>query len=217
MWVITKFLNWFAKINFIKLSVYILVAVVITCAVMSETLAKYQSTYISVDYAAAAAWTFEVQDAEITKVNTFTVDVFNSSRIYDENGIAVENEAKNSRTINDATVPLIAPGTSGSFDLKLENLSDVPVLCTITVDESFASGINFNYKFAAGDSFSATNTKQFVMSHNEVTDPPLTIYWQWPFNDGETANDNLVKDGTTPCTVTVTVSAKQINQPKPLS
>lgn len=211
MWVITKIFSWFAKINFTKLSVYILVAVVITCAVMSETLAKYQSTYISVDYAAAAAWTFEVQDAEITKVDTFTVDVFNSSRIFDENGTAIENEAKNSRKINDDTVPLIAPGTSGSFDLKLENLSDVYVQCDITVDESFASGINFNYKFASGDSFSATNTKQIIIAHN--TTQTLTIYWQWPFG-GSDAADTVVRDGTTPCTVTVTVSAKQINQQK---
>ena len=211
MWVITKLLNWFAKINFIKLSVYILVAVVITCAVMSETLAKYQSTYISVDYAVAAAWTFEVQDAEITEVDTFTVDVFNSSRIYDENGTAVENEANKSGTRNNATVPLIAPGTSGSFDLKLENLSDVYVQCDITLENNFASGINFNYKFAPGDSFSASNTKQIIIAHN--TTQTLTVYWQWPFG-GSDAADTVVRDGTTPCTVTVTVSAKQINQQK---
>lgn len=201
--------NVFSKINFFRLSVYILIACLLTCTVLSETLAKYQSKYLSVDYAVAAAWSFEVQDVEITEVNTFTVDVFNSSRIYDENTTVSDADAPSSGQRNGNTVPLIVPGTSGSFDLKLENLSDVYAQCDILLETSFASGINFNYKFAPGDNFSATNTKQIIIPHN--TNQTLTIFWQWPFNGNDNA-DNVVREGNTPCTITVTVSAKQLAQ-----
>lgn len=210
MWVINKLFSWLSKINFLKLAVYIFVSIVVTSTVISETFAKYKSKYISVDYAAAAAWTFEVQDVDIAEVDTFTVDVFNSSTILEDNLSAIDTHAKNSGTRNSATVPLIAPGTAGYFDLKLENLSDVNVLCTVTVEEVFsgAAGIEFKYKFAADEEFSYNNVKELHMNHS--TNQTLRVYWQWPFSNDDSTNDNLVRNGTIPCTVTVTVSAKQL-------
>lgn len=121
---------------------------------------------------------------------------------------------------------VIAPGTSNSYTLALENTCpdnlqfDLEVEAYMTVDSQVSSGIPLEAKFCGGN-----NNKYFVGSAttwgsmdalNGVTDSgtlkpgyimPYTLTWQWPF-EGDDAYDTMLGSLSTQSEVTLTIVIK---------
>lgn len=186
----------------------LLALTLITSCFVGGTFAKYVSEYTGTDTATVAKWAFEINDAPMT--NTFTFNLFET--VADVGGTTDDANVKDGK--------LIAPGTSGKFDIKLENLSDVdaeykmdfeayetngniPILYSLTGEVgTWKSDINqLDFDFAANADLvynSGTATK--------------TVYWKWDFGDSDAVNDAVnVADttlGTFDGDVTVKVDVK---------
>ena len=95
----------------------LLVAVLVTSSSVSGTYAKYTSAFTSETASAkVAAWAFEID--EKTAANNFNFDLFKT--INDTDG-SVETDVK----AGTESQAIIAPGTTGSFAIKLKNISEV--------------------------------------------------------------------------------------------
>ena len=171
----------------------LVVAMMTTCAI-SGTFAKYISTTSGSDDAVVAKWSFKVNDNEIAvtgdaqKVSFGLFDTIN-----DTGNTAEEEDVKTTR---------IAPGTSGSFELKLENTSEVTAKYTITLTEGSNSNIPLQYsldsttwKDSIDDLNESLKEKSIAMETGTATH---TVYWRWVY-EGDTvgAHENQTDSADT--------------------
>ena len=109
----------------------------VTC-IAGGALAKYTTSVSANDTASVAKWHFEVNDVNMTPTDgsaQMTFDLFNT--IMDTDGSSAETDVK---------TDLIAPGTSGKFDVKIENLSEVNAVYAL--DYSIENTSNVPLKFS---------------------------------------------------------------------
>ena len=200
-----------------KMSMFalLLAAVLVTSYSVSGTYAKYTSTYTASDSARVAKWQFSVNDKNMTEED-FTFNLFNT--VLDEDGTEEGNILNNDGTI-------IAPGTKGSFDIKIANGSEVDAKygivfemtndATIPVEFSLDNATwvsqieNLNIADATTDEETGeTVVNQINKNGGEATH---TVYWRWVFNGDDTTDTNLGLVGTDTIEVTATITATQIN------
>ena len=163
----------------------LLVAVLVTSYSVSGTYAKYTSTFIgSTDSARVAAWSFEVNDTDMTVAqNAFTFDLFNT--VKDTKDGSTESDVATTETI-------IAPGTTGSFDIKLENLSEVNAKYAINYTLTNA---NIPVEFSIGtvdedtewvSNIASLNVSEVGINMNGTA--VITVNWRWAFVGTESTN-----------------------------
>lgn len=149
-------------------------------------LAKYTTTVSGNDTASVAMWKFEVNDANVTTSGNaaMTFDLFNT--IKDSNGTDAETDVK---------AGMIAPGTSGSFDVKVENLSEVNA--TYDLDFSVENASNIPIKFSTdgrtwkdSDSINELDVSGKAIAMESGTDT-VTVQWKWDFT-GDNAADTAL-------------------------
>ena len=213
------------KNKMMRLASGLLVAVLLTTCVISGTFAKYISEKSASDSARVAKWSFEVNDANIAKQD-ITFDLFKTAEVKDTDGTA---EADVKVGTNPETI--IAPGTSGSFDIKLENTSEVTAKYAmaftvvneknIPIEYSIDGGATWSYtiadiNIAASEADDATSTV-LAKENGTVT---KTVQWRWvyekgaavdPGMTGEVANDaadNTLGINANDADQTITVTAK---------
>ena len=124
-----------------RIASVLLVAVLLsTCAIFS-TFAKYASTSSGSDTARVAKWSIEVEDTEIGVAGPTTVK-FDLFQTVNDTGNAANDE-----DVKDGTgdTHIIAPGTAGSFEITIENLSEVNAKYTITLEETNPSELPLQY------------------------------------------------------------------------
>lgn len=165
----------------------LLVLCLISSSFVGVTFAKYTSTARSSDNAFVAKWSVEVEDEQIAVVPaaTYTFDLF-ATTVNDTDGTS-ESDVKTGSS-------LIAPGTSGSFELNIENLSEVNAKYTITFVETNAQDIPLQYSTdgtAWYDSISELENSLKGSLAMETGAIGHTIHWRWAFND----TDIAVADG----------------------
>jgi hypothetical protein len=182
----------------------LLVLAMITTCVISGTFAKYTSTASGSDEATVAKWSIKVNDTEIAvtgDAKTVSFGLFDT--INDTGNTAEEDDVKKT---------LIAPGTSGSFKLNLENLSEVNAKYTITLSETNDSNIPLQYSLDGNswaDSFDALNEslkeKDIGM---ETSAAEHIVYWRWVY-EGTTsgAHENQTDSTDTALGVTAQTTA----------
>ena len=188
-------------------SVVMMAALLSTCAI-SGTFAKYTSASTGTDTARVAKWDIQLEGTQMTSANeTFTFDLFNTT--YD-NG-AVKSAGMDN---------VIAPGTTGSFVINIQNKSEVAATYAIDFTETKTdtkiplqySTDNTNWKTDIDDLDVGATT--LAIGSDEVS---VTIYWKWDFNgatgSGQTDETDtaLGVDGTATVTVTATVTAEQVD------
>lgn len=179
----------------------LVVAMMTTCAI-SGTFAKYISTTSGNDTATVAKWSFEVNDTEIAVTGTAqTVDFKLFETINDTGNTADEADVKDEK---------IAPGTSGSFALKLENTSEVNAKYTITLDESNSSDIPLQYSLDGAtwkDSIAELTTTGLTEQaiDMETGSATHTVYWRWVY---EGATDDAHNSQTDITDVALGVAAQ---------
>ena len=184
------------------------------------TFAKYVSEATGTDTARVAKWAFEVNDEDITAKNTFTFDLFETVK---DTGNTSEDDV----TAADSD-QIIAPGTEGSFDIKLENLSEVSAKYAVDYTVTNAANVPIlfsvdgtNWKTTLDDVLAADNVKLNANGGNTT----ITVRWQWPYEQAnvpanvtpdtyessDAADTALGIDGTDTVTVIAKVTATQID------
>ncbi len=193
-----------------------LLLVMIALVLVSGTYAKYTSSATgSSDSVRVAKWTFKVGDADITKSNTFTFDLFKT--INDANG-STETDVASSKGDK-----VIAPGTSGSFDIVLTNASEVSAKYGIkyTVTNENKIPVQFSTDGATWSKsltdVAASDTDTKLAANNGTK--TITVQWKWAYEDtnestkaeSEAKDLELGKAGTATISVSAEVTATQID------
>lgn len=195
-----------AKNRFLTFGAMVLVLTVITFTMVAGTYAKYTTTVSASDTITAAKWAADFKDGSGTDFVSNTFDLFET---FADTGV----DGK-----------LLAPGTSGKFDVYYDtDGTQTARNVKVTLNASSLTDLQF-LKFYLGTSSSGTDITSAVLagtdgnllnSNFSPTDDgkgTITVYWEWPFENGSDAADTL--DGTTPITnanLTVTFNATQLD------
>lgn len=203
----------------------LLMAVVMTAYSVSGTYAKYTSTFTGSDSARVAKWAFSINDTAAT-TNQMSFDLFKT--INDTlDGNSETDVAKKGETINgtEITDNLIAPGTKGSFAIKLQNNSEVNAKYSIALAIA-KTDENIPLEFCttacdSEDNWESDITKLNItdVAMNMGADATTTIQWRWVFERGtgdeiatnDVSDTTLGAKGTDTITVTATVTATQVD------
>lgn len=190
------------KISMVAL---LLVTVIVTSYSVSGTYAKYTSTYTGTDSARVAKWAFSINDTEMT-TNEFTFDLFNTVK---------DTDNSTETDITDSTGTIIAPGTQGSFDIKLANNSEVNAKYSIdySVEKTASIPVEFSNDGITWESdINELDVADTNINMNGAEDTK-TIYWRWTFErtDEDAADTALGSLGTDTVTVKAIVTATQID------
>lgn len=191
----------------------LLVAVLVTSYSVSGTYAKYTSKFQSAtDTARVAAWAFEIDDQ--AAANNFEFDLFNTV-----------NDTKDSQAEGDVATDesIIAPGTEGEFEIKLENLSEVNAKYEIdyTVERTAAIPVEFSVDNGTTWTTDLVDVAAVEDLENEAQtvlnkdggNKTITVLWRWAFEGANSSNYTSTQTDTTDTalgitgTDTITVSA----------
>lgn len=215
----------------------LLMAVVMTAYSVSGTYAKYTSTFTGSDSARVAKWAFKIGDITNTSAagagTTFSFDLFKTINDTDgskETDVAAPNTTDTTNNISG----LIAPGTQGSFDIKLQNLSEVTAMYGIKYKVTNTAGIPVEFCTVTATETCADTSTAWKASIDEVvadktntnlamnagSDTTTTVKWRWAFERGaddteknaaDVVDTTLGIDGTATLKVDATVVVTQVD------
>ncbi len=176
----------------------LLMAVAITSYSVSGTYAKFTEDFNASSSADIAIWDIQFVDGEGNASKEFVFDLFKT--VKDDAGTLINTTHSSTTTEGegDAAVTtttetnVIAPGTSGSFTIKIKNNSDVKAkVDNITLSDD--SG-DINIQYSLGDGNWASDLSELdmsayktVMNTNGAT-VEIPVYWKWAYETGETAD-----------------------------
>ena len=166
----------------VRLVAVLAVTMMFTMCFVGGTFAKYTSSGTGTDSAKVAKWDIRVNGANITVSDTFTFDLFNT--VND----TTDNNAETDMAPNGGTI--IAPGTTGKFTIKLQNLSEVNAqYSTEYTVTSNVSSIPVQYSL---DGYNWT-TEISTMNRTNCTiglgtEGEVTVYWKWDFSTDNAAD-----------------------------
>jgi len=183
-----------------SLSLLLLLLVFVSGAFVVGTYAKYVSTVNGSGTATVAKWNFAT-DNEVVDFTVNLAEKYDASTLVDGK---------------------IAPGTEGSFDIKLVNTSDVAANVEVALDE--IDNVPTNLKFYSNEEMTdelvpGEGTMTGVIKAGDATGMTAKIYWKWAYESstGEPAsiaNGDAADtaDGEEPATLTigVTVTGTQV-------
>ena len=184
-----------------KMILITLLIAMIALVLVSGTYAKYTSSASGSDTARVAKWSFNVGENDIVAKDTFTFDLF---KTITDTDVVSANADK-----------VIAPGTSGSFDLVLENKSETSAKYGITYTVTNTASIPVQFSVNGKDWTdnlanvveSDTDTKLDANNGRKT----IKIQWKWAYDGDDTTDVNLGKVGTAKLIVQADVTATQID------
>ena len=185
----------------------LLVAVAVTSYAVSGTYAKYTSTFTGSDAARVAEWAFELND--VTATNTFEFDLFETI-----------NDTDGSTETDVADGKIIAPGTTGSFAIKVANLSEVNATYAIDYTVTNDDGIAIEFSANGTDGWSDELADVTATAINMGANATKKVYWRWVYERGTTADDKTTNntadttlglDGTAEVSVQAKVIVNQVD------
>lgn len=169
-----------------KKKIAVLVAIIATILVIGilgmTAYARYRSKIEGQGTALVAAWSFKV-NGSTESIASFDLGTTRS----DVNGKVADG--------------VIAPGTSGSFDIEIDGSgSEVAIDYIIEVDVSakptnlkFYRNSDFTDEITIGEN-SILNIEGFIDLEKVNTKVREKIYWNWPYRTGETEEEKLAND-----------------------
>ena len=152
-----------------------LILALIALILVASSYAKYLSSGTGSDTARVAKWSFKVGGTDIVTTDTDVVSA-NTDRV-------------------------IAPGTSGSFALVLDNKSEVSAKYGIEYTVTNTAKIPVEFSGDGGKTWtesltdvvaSDTDTKLAANGGNKI----ITVQWKWAYEGNDTTDVTLGKDGT---------------------
>lgn len=158
---------------------------VLAVILVSSTYAKYTSSASGSDTATVAKWSIKLNNQDITQVESVNFGLFDT--IYDTDGETVEGDVAEGK---------IAPGTSGKFNLELENDSEVTAEYTINFTLTGAEGLPLEFSLDGqtwGDLNNVT-AQTLAMDDAETTEvnegkATVTVEWRWAYENNADATD----------------------------
>lgn len=189
-----------------RIIAFLLTMCMATACFLSGTVAKYESSANGTGKGDIAKWAFEVNDASITG-NSATFDFTLSNTIKEVDGSANETDSSDK----------IAPGTSGTFTIKLENTSETSASYTISFADVVTGGaeIPLTYTVNDGTNELVESTGVFASATNLAAGDivTLTVTWVWAYEtvggDEVDTEIGIAATGTEDLTITATVTATQ--------
>lgn len=170
-----------------SLLVALVFAVVLTSYSVSGTYAKYTSQADKTDSARVAKWDVKVNGKRLTQTEkTFTFNLFET--IKDTDG-TLEGDVLKVTNEN-----IIAPGTQGSFDIVLNNNSEVTAKYAINYTVT-KSNIPVEFSVDNGTTWTAdlanvvaddTDTRLDMTTGTKT----ITVMWRWAFDGANSVNYN---------------------------
>lgn len=202
-----------------RITMLLVVLCLISTAMLSGTFAKYTSEFAGADTALIAKWDISVTDGEteLSVSEAVYLDLFS-------------HEYQNNIIEGAGTDKIIAPGVSGDFTLKVENIGDVAAEVVFDLAASgSANDVPIEYSIDGsswvnlGDLETALNSLAGMQNVAAGTGTAeQKVEWRWQFERGEdaalTANDaadthlgtTSVTDNRSKYILTVTATATQI-------
>ena len=192
------------KNTMMRVASALLVAVLMTTCAISGTFAKYISTGTGYDTARVAEWNIKLEGEAME--DTFTFDLFNT--VKDSNGTDNETDVK---TGENETI--IAPGTSGSFEINLKNESEVNAKYAVAYTVTNANNIPVEFKIGNGNwtpELPTLNASDVALAMGDSAD--VTVEWRWVYEAGvDPADTALGLNGTATIQVDATVTVTQVD------
>lgn len=199
-------------------------ALLSTCAI-SSTFAKYTSESTGTATARVAKWDILFGEGETTMNKTFTFDLY--STLYDTTANNAETDVK---TGDDVT--RIAPGTQGSFAVKITNNSEVTAKYTVSFTIGYTDNtantevksVTIPLRFSTDGSDWKTSIEDLNIDDTAavalgMTDrdklATYTVFWKWDYEDttdnNRDKNDTILGTAGAEIQITATVTATQVN------
>ena len=207
------------KNRMMRLASILLVCVLLTTSVISGTFAKYTSSATATDSARVAKWSVKVGTVDIANPagQTVSIDLFNTV-----NGFGEGDETGNDTNVKDGSNEvIIAPGTSGSFELTVTNASEVTAIVDITFTVAKPNNLPIMFKLGDGEwsaDVSALNITAAELAYEgDTATKTVTIHWKWDFDTSTDQNGKDTELGVAAVsadqlvTVTATITATQKN------
>lgn len=198
------------KSKTMRIASLLLVLVLVTTCFVGTTFTKYTSSANGTATATVAKWSIEVNDEQIAVTNgpkTVSFDLF--STIKDSNGTDDETDVVSGK---------IAPGTSGAFNLKVENLSEVTANYAITFEVTNGSNVPLQYsadgttwKSDISEIYSDLSGNLDKINGETVDSETEIVYWKWEFNGDDTALGIAAQNSAPTVTVAATITATQVD------
>jgi hypothetical protein len=180
-----------------------LVLTLITSCLLGGTLAKYTSTVTGTSTATVATWGWEINDTALASGTTsYTFNLFSTVK-----------EADTTTAEADVASGKIAPGTGGSFAVKIDNISDVDA--TYAIDFSLTNANNIPLEFSLDGTTWKTSINDIDISATNISKTngtaTKTVYWRWVYETvgGDAADTALGFAGTATATVTAAATFTQ--------
>lgn len=160
-----------------KFVAFVLLVTLIALILVANTYAKYTTTKDLDAVATVAKWSIKLSDKDITQNETVSFDLFTT--VKDTNG-SDEEDVVNGK---------IAPGTQGSFEVKIENASEVTAKYTVTFNSENTSNIPVEFSVDGGNTWNSDIsqlklTGELKSNEKTSTDAAPTIAWRWAFERG---------------------------------
>lgn len=186
----------------------------VSLTLVSSTWAKYTSTVEGTDSATVAKWEWNYKGAKIES-GTVSFDLFTTIL-----------DTKDSNAETDVAANLIAPGTKGSFEFSLQNLSEVNATYSVTFSSELVGGtgylpIVFTLKDSGGNviasdtQLSAFNAELLEVEANMgAAADTYTVEWEWVYegnNDADTALGEAAQAGNVKYNVAMRIVMTQVD------
>ena len=197
-------------------------ALLSTCAI-SSTFAKYTSESTGTATARVAKWDILFGEEKTTMSKTFTFDLY--STLYDT---TANNEETDVKKGDDVT--RIAPGTQGSFAVKIKNNSEVTAKYTVsfaigytddTANTETVKNVTIPLQFSKDRSDWKTSIADLDIADTAAVNLAMggndtyTVYWKWDYedttDDDRDKNDTILGTAGAEIQITATVTATQVN------
>lgn len=189
----------------VKFTMFVLLVTIVAIVLVVGTYAKYTSEASGSSTATVAKWQIKANGTDIT-VDDATIAFNLFETINDTGNTAVETDVINNK---------IAPGTSGKFELNIENLSEVTA--EYSIDFVLTNTSNIPIEFST-DGTTWTTTLDTINSTSNLTagtgTDTVTVQWRWVFNGNDGTDTTLGKVAQTApakVTVTTTLTATQVD------
>ena len=188
----------------VRLVALLVITLTFTMCFVSGTFAKYVSSATGTDSATVAKWDIKVNDANIATSDVFEFELFKT--ITDSDLSSPEGDM----LPNDGSI--IAPGTSGKFNIKIKN--DSQVNATYAIDYSVENTDNIPVQFSVDGTNWYFGIDLLDVSNVAIdmgAEKTVTVYWKWDFYGDDDFDTDLGKVGTATLTVTAKVTATQVD------
>lgn len=198
----------------------LLMAVAVTGYSVSGTYAKYTEDFNASSSADIAVWDIQFLDKENNASNDFAFDLFET--VTDDAKTLINTENSTTEGEGDAAVTttkkIIAPGTSGSFTIKIKNNSDVKAkVQSITLSDNSGTAVNIQYSLNGtvwSDNLADLDMTAYktVMNTKGAT-IEIPVQWRWAYETGSDADaikandakDTAAEGKSITATATITV------------